>query len=112
MRLFYTWLNHRYSSRFIFITGVMRFRDDLFFIGEDFVDLSMEPDFADLVGFTPEEVEIYYAPYYQHAAQVLDTLPFFSRRWSQAKLRRLLLRLRSSDWAVQPAGAQWVLCDH
>lgn len=77
MRLFYTWLNHRERSRFIFITGVMRFCDDLFFIGEGFVDLSMEPDFADLVGFTPEEVEIYYSQYYQHAAQVLDTLPFF-----------------------------------
>lgn len=77
MRLFYTWLNHRERSRFIFITGVMRFCDDLFFIGEGFVDLSMEPDFADLVGFTPEEVEIYYSQYYQHAAQVLDTFPFF-----------------------------------
>ena len=77
MRAFYTWLNHRDHSRFIFSTGVMRFRDALFFIGEDFKDLSMEPDFADLVGFTPEEVEIYYAPYYEHAAQVLDTLPFF-----------------------------------
>ena len=77
MRVFYTWLNHRDCSRFIFITGVMRFRDEQFFIGEDFVDLSMEPDFADLLGFTPEEVEIYYSQYYQHAAQVLDTLPFF-----------------------------------
>ena len=77
MRELFTWLKHRACSRFIFITGVMRFRDDLFFIGEDFMDLSMEPDYADLIGFTPEEVEVYYAPYYQRAAQVLDTLPFF-----------------------------------
>ena len=77
MRAFYNWLKHRDHSRFIFSTGVMRFRDDLFFIGEDFMDLSMEQGYADLIGFTPEEVEVYYAPYYQRAAQALHTSPFF-----------------------------------
>lgn len=77
MRVFYSWLNHRDHSRFIFSTGVIRFRDDLFFIGEDFMDLSMEPGYADLIGFTPKEVELYYAPYYERAAQALHTSPFF-----------------------------------
>lgn len=77
MRAFYNWLKHRDHSRFIFSTDVMRFRDDLFFIGEDFMDLSMEQGYADLIGFTPEEVEVYYAPYYQRAAQALHTSPFF-----------------------------------
>ena len=77
MRVLFSWLNQRTCSRFIFITGVMRFRDDLFFIGEDFMDLSMEPDYAALIGLTPKEVEVYYAPYYEYAAQVLNTFPFF-----------------------------------
>ena len=51
----------------------MRFRYDLFFISEDFMDLSMEPDYADLIGFTPKEVEVYYAHYCKRAAPLLDT---------------------------------------
>ena len=80
LAIFYAWLHTLPGVRFALITGIMRLRD--VFVGNDIQDLSMDPDFADLVGYTKEELITNYAPYIEAAAQVL--------KLSQAEL---LLRL-------------------
>lgn len=57
--------------RFIFITGIARYKNTSLFTGEDFTDLSMDPDYADLLGYTDEDIDAYFAPYLQEAAQRL-----------------------------------------
>ena len=69
---FYSWLRTLTNVRFALITGIMRYRDASLFTGQDVQDISMDPDFADLVGYTQEEMVTNYAPYIDAAAQVLN----------------------------------------
>ena len=69
---FYSWLRTLTNVRFTLITGIMRYRDASLFTGQDVQDISMDPDFADLVGYTQEEMVTNYAPYIDAAAQVLN----------------------------------------
>ena len=58
--------------RFIFITGVSRFSNISIFSGfNDTTDLSFIPDFSSLVGFTQEELELYFCKYLQRASNIL-----------------------------------------
>lgn len=69
---FYSWLRTLTNVRFALITGIMRYRDASLFTGQDVQDISMDPDFANLVGYTQEELVTNYAPYIEAAAQVLN----------------------------------------
>ena len=71
LRKFYSWLRRQSDARFVLITGIMRYRDTSLFTGSDIVDLSMEPAFADILGYTQEELENNYAHYIDLAAAKL-----------------------------------------
>ena len=71
-RVFYLWLSNLKNIRFILITGIMRYRDAVLFAGSNIVDVSLDPYWADLVGFTEDELTKYYAPYLTVAAQRLN----------------------------------------
>ena len=66
---FYEWLREQTQSRFILVTGIMRYHDTSLFTGYDFDDLSMEPRYAKLMGYTQEELESdIFKPYMARAA--------------------------------------------
>lgn len=68
-RRFYGWLQEQDNARFTLITGIMRYRESSLFRGEDFDDLSMEPRYAKLLGYTQEDLEgESFAPYITLAA--------------------------------------------
>ena len=69
---FYSWLRNVPNLRFVFITGIMRYREVSLFSGQDIQDLSMVPEYADLFGYTQEEVEYYFDGYIDRAAQYLQ----------------------------------------
>lgn len=66
------WLRLLEGVRFTFVTGIGRYLDTSLFTGQDIEDLSMDPDFADLVGYTREEVKTYFAPHIKVAAKLLE----------------------------------------
>ena len=69
---FYRWLRFQVNARFILITGIMRWHQTSLFTGDDFDDLSMEPWYATLMGYTQEELEgEIFAPYMTSAAHRL-----------------------------------------
>ena len=72
LRDFYAWLRGVSNVRFMLITGIMRYRETSLFSGQDIQDLSMEPYFADLLGYTHDEVRTVFAPYITRAAQKLN----------------------------------------
>lgn len=72
LRLFYAWLRAQKNIRFILVTGIMRYRDASLFTGQDIQDISMNPNFADLLGYTREEIQSTFKPYIPAAAQSLD----------------------------------------
>ena len=63
-------------------TGIGRYQDTSMFTGQDIKDISLDPSFAYLLGYTQEELESYFAPHISAAAsllkiseeQLLDTL--------------------------------------
>ncbi len=64
----------RYSGklRFLFVTGIMRFREaSLFAAFNNIVDVSQEPAFGDLLGFTEEEIKRFFRPYVERAGSAL-----------------------------------------
>lgn len=64
-----------YSSRFrfIFITGVARFSNTSIFSGFNVVtDLSFDPVYGAIVGYTQEELEFYFKSYIEQAAAALN----------------------------------------
>lgn len=67
---FYSFL-HRFNGyfRFMFITGIGRYKETSLSTGQNFTDISMKPQFGDLLGYTEEEVSRYFAPYIEVAAQ-------------------------------------------
>ncbi len=69
LQRFYSWLCEQAQSKFILITGIMRYRESSLFRGQDFDDLSMEPRYAKLLGYTQEDLEgESFAPYMTLAA--------------------------------------------
>jgi hypothetical protein len=58
--------------RLLFITGVSKFtKVSLFSKLNNLTDLTVNPDFATLTGYTKEEVEFYFEDYIQHALEAL-----------------------------------------
>ena len=75
LNVFYSWLRTFEHTHFLLITGIMRYHDASLFTGQDIQDISMLPDFADLLGYTQEELVTNYAPYIKRAAQALRITP-------------------------------------
>ena len=71
LKRFYSWLRSIDSFRFILVTGIMRYSSASLFTGQDIRDISMDPDYASLVGYTHEELVTSYAPYIKETARVL-----------------------------------------
>jgi hypothetical protein len=58
--------------RFFFITGILGFnRTGVFSEMKDFSDLTLDPEYGSLLGFTPEEVEKYFGGYLDRACELL-----------------------------------------
>ena len=55
----------------VFVTGITRFaRDHLFSAANNIIDISDEPDYGALCGFTEEEVDRHFAPYRARLAEL------------------------------------------
>ena len=63
LRDFYAWLRDLPNYRFLLLTGSMPYRETSLFSGQDIQDLSMEPDFADLLGYTQEDINKAFVDY-------------------------------------------------
>ena len=70
-RKFYDWLRMLDNVRFILVTGIMRYHSASLFTGQDIIDISMDPRWADLLGITHDELVTCYAPYIKVAAERL-----------------------------------------
>ncbi len=58
--------------RFMFCTGISKYRNLNLFSGTNFVtDLSFDPQYGSLLGYTEDEVKHYFAPFVENAAKVL-----------------------------------------
>lgn len=71
LSIFYSWLRNIENYQYILITGIMRYRDASLFTGRDILDISMRPKYADLLGYTQEDLVTNFAPYIELAAQRL-----------------------------------------
>ena len=71
MHTFYFWLRELSGLWFLLVTGIGRYRDSSLFTGADIRDISFEPQFADIVGYTQQELETWFAPYLAEAARRL-----------------------------------------
>lgn len=59
--------------RFLFITGITRFnKTSIFSELNNLSDISFSPNYATLLGYTKEEVQIYFSQYLDSAAEQLD----------------------------------------
>ena len=64
--------SYKKAFRFIFITGIARFQKaSLFSAMNNIDDITLEPEYGSLLGYTQEELEQYFDPYLIHAAQTL-----------------------------------------
>lgn len=62
------------ALRFLFITGVCRYRHTTIFSGFNFLnDITLNNTYGTLVGYTEDELRKYFSPYIRHAAEVLET---------------------------------------
>ncbi len=68
---FYAWIRDIDNMKFLMVTGIARYRDTSLFTGQTVKDISMKTHFADLLGYTQAEVEIYFAEYIKEAAERL-----------------------------------------
>ena len=68
---FFAQLRKFSNVRFLLVTGIMRYQNISLFSGQDIVNISMKPAFADLLGYTQTELETNFAPYIERAAELL-----------------------------------------
>lgn len=66
---FYAWLNHLNHVRFILVTGQAHELSSKLVTCGEIRDISTDPEYATLLGFTPDELESNYAPFIEAAAQ-------------------------------------------
>lgn len=79
---------HAEKFRFVFITGVSRF-----FSGVDsLTDLSFNPRYGALTGFTEAELTHYFSAHLEHAAKAL-VAKHPAENWTVAKVRETLLQI-------------------
>lgn len=69
LKQFYSWVRRLNHLRFVLVTGIMRYRSASLFTGQDIRDISMDPAYASLIGYTHEELITNYAPYIKEAAK-------------------------------------------
>ena len=69
LKQFYSWLHRIEHARFVLITGITHYYAAELIIGHDICDISRDPAYASLLGFTHEELINKYAPYIKEAAQ-------------------------------------------
>lgn len=72
LRLFYAWVRSLSNIEFVMFTGIGRYQESTLFTGQDIRDVSLEPMFANLLGYTQEELESYFAPHISAAASLLQ----------------------------------------
>lgn len=72
LRQLFRWLRLLQNVRFTLVTGICRYENTSFFTGQEVVDISLDPLFADIVGYTEDEVKTYFAPHIKAATKLLD----------------------------------------
>ena len=72
LNTFFRWVRLLTNTRFILVTGIGRYQDTATLSGQDITDISFEPLYGDLLGYTQAEVETYFAPYITKAAALLE----------------------------------------
>lgn len=65
---FYAWIRDIDNLEFLMLTGIARYQDSSLFCGQTITDVSMKTRYADLLGYTQEEVEYYFAEHIKEAA--------------------------------------------
>lgn len=65
---FYAWIRDIDNLKFLMLTGIARYQDSSLFCGQTITDVSMKTRYADLLGYTQEEVEYYFAEHIKEAA--------------------------------------------
>ena len=60
------------QPNFLLVTGIMRYSNASLLTGNSLFDMSMHPDFADLLGYTQTELENNFGPYIEEAARRLN----------------------------------------
>ena len=65
--------------RMVFMTGVCSFcRDSIFSVANQFIDISLDSDYATCCGYTREEIEHYFAPELKKAQEVTNLSSSFA----------------------------------
>ena len=72
LRQLFRWLRLLQNVRFTLVTGICCYENTSFFTGQEVVDISLDPLFADIVGYTEDEVKTYFAPHIKAATKLLD----------------------------------------
>lgn len=72
LRQLFRWLRLLQNVRFTLVTGICRYENTSFFTGQEVVDISLDPLFADIVGYTEDEVKTYFASHIKAATKLLD----------------------------------------
>lgn len=79
--------------RFVFITGVSRFEHvSVFSAGSSIIDLSFDPAFGEIVGYTEEEIRRYFKGYLIRSAALLNRVP--EREVTEQQINALMDELR------------------
>lgn len=76
--------SHDSAFRFVFVTGIMNFKNTgMFSELKGLADISLDPEYGSIVGFTTQELKDYFSGYIEEAAKQLGTKP-------EALLQRLV----------------------
>lgn len=76
--------SHVSAFRFMFITGIMNFKNaGMLSAIKGLTDISLDPEYGSIVGFTAQELKDYFSGYIENAARQLETEP-------EALLQRLI----------------------
>ena len=79
--------------RLVFITGVSRFEHvSVFSAGGSIIDLSLDPAFGEIVGYTEEEIRRYFKGYLIRSADLLNRIP--EREVTDQQINALMDELR------------------
>ena len=74
IREFYAVLKDNEHIRFLAVTGVTRLKDiSIFSVGSDIMDLSYDHAYAQMIGFTREEIKTFYLDYLRLGVAVKST---------------------------------------
>lgn len=64
------------NLRFLFITGILKFRQAEIFSGfNNVLDISLDPEYGTLLGYTEEELKYYFQDYIDFAAHIHECSP-------------------------------------